>query len=111
MNIAVSMEREPYPVEIEPRPCVWCCLNIDRHVMVDNGEGPEFFCADLSPDEMTLDELERRAELIHGEEVAAIVQRLEMADPRDRWRHTGEPPEEFRNPDIFGKPANALAGC
>jgi hypothetical protein len=30
-----------------------------------------------------------------------------MSDPRDAWRHTGEPPppEDVRNSDIAGKPA------
>ena len=53
--------------------------------MVDNGEGPEFYCSDVSPDEVTLDELERRAELIRQEEVTAIFARLEaMDDPSKR---------------------------
>ncbi|WP_157088150.1 hypothetical protein [Bradyrhizobium jicamae] len=52
--------------------------------MVDDGEGPQFFCLDLSPDEMTLDELERRAELRRQEEVAAILARMDaMPRPRD----------------------------
>jgi hypothetical protein len=63
----------PLPIAIDPRPCEWCGLLIDRHVMVDHGEGPEFFCPDLSPDEMTLIELERRAEYRHAEAVAAIL--------------------------------------
>jgi hypothetical protein len=69
----------PAPLAIDPRPCEWCKLTIDRHRMVDHGEGPEFFCPDLSPDEMTLAELERRAELIRQEEVAAIIARWEAA--------------------------------
>jgi len=48
--------------------------------MVDNGEGPEFFCLDLLPDEMTLEELERRAELRRQEEVAAILARMDAMD-------------------------------
>jgi hypothetical protein len=68
------------PIEIDPRPCEWCGLTIDRHEMVDNGEGPEFFCRDLLPDELTLEELERRAELRHQEEVAAILARMEAMD-------------------------------
>jgi hypothetical protein len=79
------------PIKIDPRPCEWCDLTVDRHKMVDKGEGPEFFCEDISPGNMTLDELERRADLIRQEEIAAIVERWELADPRDRWRHTGEP--------------------
>jgi hypothetical protein len=35
---------EPRPIEIDPRPCQLCGLTIDRHEMVDDGEGPEFFC-------------------------------------------------------------------
>jgi len=53
--------------------------------------GPLVFCADLSPDEMTLMELERRAELTREIEVAAMVRQMEFDDPRDRWRHTSEP--------------------
>ena len=80
------------PHVIDPRPCEWCGLKVDRHRMVDHGEGPEFFC--LAADELDLFELELRAELIRQVEVAAIVRDMEMADDRDRWRHTGEPPPE-----------------
>ena len=74
---------EPDPIEIDPRPCGECGLMIDRHQRVDTPEGPEFYC--LSPDEMTLDELERRAELIRQVEVAAIFAQLEaMDDPSKR---------------------------
>jgi hypothetical protein len=66
------------PVEIDPRTCGVCGLTIDRHELVDAGEGPEFFC--LPPDAMTLPELERRAELIRLVEVAAIMARMEAAD-------------------------------
>ena len=51
MNIGLV---HPAPIEIDPRPCGLCGLTINRHEMVDDGEGPDFFCADLSPDEMTL---------------------------------------------------------
>src|SRR4030081_3485577 len=81
----------PLPIEIDPRPCERCGLKIERHQMVDEGEGPEFFCLDVPVDELTLDELERRAELRRQEEIAAIVRDWEMDEPRDRWRHTGEP--------------------
>jgi hypothetical protein len=64
---------DPAPLAIDPRPCEGCALTIDRHVMVDHGEGPEHFCPDLSPDEMTLPELERRAELRRLEDIAAIL--------------------------------------
>jgi hypothetical protein len=75
---------DPALLAIDPRPCEWCGLMIDRHRMVDNGEGPEFFCLDLSPDEMTLPELERRAELRREEEIAAILARMDaMSGPAD----------------------------
>jgi hypothetical protein len=44
MNTAASAILEPEPIEIDPRPCGLCGLTIDRHEMVDEGEGPEFFC-------------------------------------------------------------------
>jgi hypothetical protein len=72
---------EPDPIEIDPRPCGWCCLTIDRHRRVDTPEGPEFFCPDLSPDEMTLPELERRAELRQQEDVAAILASMPDCPP------------------------------
>jgi hypothetical protein len=75
------VELDPSPLELDPRPCGLCGLTIDRHVMVDDGEGPEFFCADLSPDEMTLDELERRAELRREEEIARILAEMDAAYP------------------------------
>lgn len=81
-------------LEIDPRPCELCGLTIDRHDVFDGGEGPEFFCADIFPDEMTLAELEHRAELIRQEEVAAIFARLEAQDdPSKRL-----PPDEVRPP-------------
>jgi len=83
-------------LEIDPRPCELCGLTIDRHEMVDDGDGPLFFCADISADEMTLDELERRAELIRQEEVAEIFARLEaMDDPSKRLPPRSEP-EPYR---------------
>jgi hypothetical protein len=84
------------PIEIDQRPCELCGLTIDRHDMVDDGEGPIFYCPDLSPDEMTLVELERRAELRRQEEVAAIFARLEaMDDPSKRLPPPREP-EPYR---------------
>jgi hypothetical protein len=68
------------PIEIDPRPCVLCGLTVDRHEVIDDGDGPIFYCADLSPDEMTLPELERRAELRRQEEVAAILARMDAMD-------------------------------
>jgi hypothetical protein len=40
---------------------------------------------------------------------ADLLAQLELADPRDAWRHTGEaaPPASVRNSDISGTPANA----
>lgn len=86
------MNAIPSPIEIDPRPCGLCGLTIDRHRMVDASEGPEFYCTEVPVDELTLDELERRAELRHQEDAAAMVRDWEMDDPRDRWRHTGELP-------------------
>ena len=45
-----EIEREPEPIEIDPNPCRLCGLTIDRHTMVDDGEGPIFYCAD-EPDQ------------------------------------------------------------
>jgi hypothetical protein len=80
MNAISPKQIEFDPIEIDPTPCGECGLTIDRHQRVDTAEGPEFFCIDLWPDEMTLDELERRAELRRQEEVAAIFARLEAMD-------------------------------
>jgi hypothetical protein len=71
MSMAETFEHDPR--EIDPRSCGLCGLTIDQHEMVDTGDGPEFFCNELSSD------------------AADIVQRWEEADPRDRWKHTGEP--------------------
>lgn len=74
------MNAIPCPIEIDPRPCGLCGLTIDRHHMVDAGEGPEFYCVEVPIDELTLDELERRAELRHEDAVAATVARWEATD-------------------------------
>jgi hypothetical protein len=98
--VAISPEQiELDPIELDPRPCEFCGLTIDRHDMVDHGEGPEFFCADLSPDEMTLLELERRAELRRQEEVKAIIARWEAMDEEIARRKVAPPagePEPYR---------------
>jgi hypothetical protein len=101
--------READLLLIDPRPCQLCCMTIDRHEMVDHGDGPLFFCVDISPAEMTLPELERRAELRRQEEVAAMVEQWERADPRDRWKHTGDPapPPEVRNGPMDAAPRRA----
>jgi hypothetical protein len=70
------------PIEIDPRPCELCGLTIDRHEMVDHGDGPEFFCVDVPVDDMTLDELERRAELRREEAIAAMIRHWEMDDAK-----------------------------
>jgi hypothetical protein len=70
----------PAPIAIDPRACDWCGLLIDRHRMVVEGDGPDFYCLDLSPDEMTLPELVRRAEYRRQEAVAAIIARWEAID-------------------------------
>jgi hypothetical protein len=102
MNAISPIEVDPDPIEIDPRPCEWCGLKIDRHQMIDSGEGPEFFCFDFAPEELSLAELERRDELRFQEEVAAMVARMELADPRDRWRHTGEqPPARINSNEEF----------
>ena len=77
MNAVGAGQVELDPIEIDPRPCGECGLTIDRHRRVDTPEGPEFFCADLSLDEMTLDELERRAELRRQEDIAWILARMD----------------------------------
>jgi hypothetical protein len=68
------------PLEIDPRPCGLCGLTIDCHEMVDDGEGPVFYCPGLDVDEMTLPELEHRAELIRQIEVAEIMARMDAMD-------------------------------
>ena len=83
-STSISPGREPDPIEIDSRPCGECGCTMDRHERVDTPEGPEFFCVDLSPDEMTLPELERRAELRRQEEVTAIMARWDATDAMDR---------------------------
>jgi hypothetical protein len=94
--IVIPADLEFDPLEIDPRPCELCGLTIDRHETADHGEGPEHYCPE--PDDLTLDELERRAELVRQIEVAAIVRRMELNDPRDAWRHTGEAPALIVDP-------------
>ena len=80
MNIAVAPTPEPDPIELDPRPCELCGRTVDQHERIDQGEGPEFFCYPADD----------------------IVKLWELADPRDGWRHTGEPPPpaSVRNSDL-----------
>jgi hypothetical protein len=89
MNAAARCEY--HLLKIDPRPCELCGRTIDQHEMVDDGEGPEFFCY---PDD-------------------DIVVQWELADSRDRWKHTGEavPPARVRNSDILARPAKAPQYC
>jgi hypothetical protein len=89
MSAADPDIQELEPIEIDPRPCDLCGRTIDQHERVDNGEGPEFYCY---PDN-------------------DIVTCWELADPRDAWRHTGEPapPGAIRNSDISPPPPAAPA--
>jgi hypothetical protein len=88
----------PLPIEIDPRACGLCGLTIDRHRMVDDGEGPEFFCQDVPVDELTLDELERRAELRRQEEIAAMVRDWERMDAAEASPKRPPPMREYRTP-------------
>jgi hypothetical protein len=81
MNAISPSQIELDPLEIDRRPCGLCGLTIDRHEMVDRGDGPEFFCTNLSPDEMTLPELERRAELRRQEDIAVILAAMTDCPP------------------------------
>jgi hypothetical protein len=38
------MKAHSLPIEIDPRPCQWCGLEIDHHHMIDDGDGPHHFC-------------------------------------------------------------------
>jgi hypothetical protein len=88
----------PDPIELDPRPCECCGRAIDNHRMVDEGEGPEFFCASLSPDDLTLEELERRAELIRQIEVDEIFARLDAMDNFSKRRPAPREPKPYRTP-------------
>jgi hypothetical protein len=66
---------------IDQQLCEHCGLTVDRHRRVDTDGGLEFFCVDLHAEEMNLP----------SDYAAQIARQWEMADPRDRWRHTGEP--------------------
>jgi hypothetical protein len=72
---------EVQPIEIDPRPCELCGRTIDEHECLDDGEGPEFFCYPA----------------------ADLVTQWELADPRDRWKHTGELPPDIGIPIAAAK--------
>jgi hypothetical protein len=44
----LTLHIDPDPLEIDSRPCELCGLTIDRHHMVDRGDGPEFYCLESS---------------------------------------------------------------
>ena len=81
---------EPEPIEIDPRPCQLCGLTVDRHIMVDDGDGPIFFCADQG------DQI--------GEDpppwFEAAVLQPEMAEPRH--------PEPRRRPEPYRPPQSTV---
>jgi hypothetical protein len=93
MNAISPAVLEHDPLKIDPRPCGECGLTIDRHQRVDTPEGPEFFC----------DDLETQIHLA----AADLVKQWELADPRDRWRHTGEPPPKASAPNARPEPYRA----
>jgi hypothetical protein len=86
MNVS-SLDIEPAPIEIDPGPCQMCGRTIGEHSRVDTFDGSIFLCDDGPGD---------------------LVRQWELADPRDRWRHTGEPAPSaaVRNSDSFARPAN-----
>jgi hypothetical protein len=100
---------EPDPFEIDPRPCELCGLTIDRHEMIDHGEGPEHYCPDLSPDEMTMPELVRRAELRRQEVVAAIIARWEAMDEEIARRKVAPPAGEPEPTAPLNRPLTPFA--
>jgi hypothetical protein len=78
---------EPAPINIDPGPCQLCGRTIDEHFRIDTFEGSIFLCENGADD---------------------LVCQWELADPRDRWKHTGEPPPTaaVRNSDISARPAD-----
>ena len=100
MNIAVTIDQSNF-IMIDPRPCGFCGLTLDRHVMVDQGEGPEHFCPDILIDDLTLDEMERRAVLRIEEEIAATFARWEAMDAL-------RPPEPPARPAPYNTPQSTI---
>jgi hypothetical protein len=56
----------------------------------DYGRGRAMLTKAIAQTEKFLNQLDRRAVLQRQEDAAALVKRWELADPRDRWKHTGE---------------------
>jgi hypothetical protein len=55
MNAVSPEQLELDPISIDPRPCELCGLTIDRHEMVDDGEGPIFYCPEFDVDDDVTD--------------------------------------------------------
>ena len=87
--IVIPADLEPDPIEIDP-------LTASRDA-VDAPTCEQCGCV--------IEDLEA---LIHLR-AADLVTQFELADPRDAWRHTGEPapPAVVRNSDISAKPSAA----
>ena len=101
-----AIEREPAPIEIDPRDCVLCGLTIDKHKMVDDGEGPVFFCTgeiDVDDDVAPPPEPEVRQRPAYGTAASTIaafwyVASLNDSDYLARWlaNHPTDAPELFK---------------
>jgi hypothetical protein len=70
--------------------CQLCGRPIEEHSRVDTFDGSIFLCEEVR---------------LSGD----LVRQWELADLRDAWRHTGEPPPpaSVRNSDISAAPAKA----
>jgi hypothetical protein len=81
---------------------LWGVVDVCGQDAVQAEMAAAFTSAELDPNPCDVDE---------GE--PDIVRRWELADPRDRWKWTGEaaPPEIVRSSDISAKPANAPQPC
>ena len=58
----------------------------------------------IAQTEKLLNQLDRRAVLQRQEDAAAHVKRWELADPRDRWKHTGEKQPHLESVELKFKP-------
>jgi hypothetical protein len=75
--------------KIDLDPCQLCGRTIDEHFRVDTFDGQILLCDDGPGDR---------------------VRQWELADPRDRWRHTGEaPPSEIVRNSAIGIPMSIAA--